>query len=78
MSDQHKTLNAVFSAILQATFRSNCLLSLLILGMIAGISFYLKIEHKDLVFLYYLIIGCVEFNILLSFISEIKHPQEQD
>ena len=76
MGDQENTLKTVFSAILQASFKSNCFLSVLILGMIAGIFSCLKIEHKDLDFLYYLILGCVEFNIILSFISELKHSQE--
>ena len=74
MRAPNNTLSTVSSAIHRANFRINCLISLIILGMIIAISFYLKyveIDYEDLVLLWYLIIACVEMNIVLHFISDL-------
>lgn len=72
MSDQKRTLKTAFSVIRQATFASSCFLSLVILGMIAGISFYKNLDPNHLVVLNYLIIGCIELNIILLFVYQVQ------
>lgn len=76
MNDQKRTLQTAFSVIRQATFASSCFLSLVILGMIAGISFYKNLAPNHFVILNFFIVGCVELNIILLFFHQLrKHPQ---